>query len=190
MKENDLPDMLKQINNHEFSECQHLVNKDVVNMSQEDLKFKEILKNGKELVGGHYQVPLPLKKDEINLPNNRSQAEKRFACLERKLSRNPQFKQCYMKFMNELILKGYARESTSAAETVKYWYLPHHGVYHPNKPGKIRVIFNLSPDFHETSINKALLPGPDLTNQIVRVLLQFREEQIAVTGDIEAMYIR
>ena len=62
MKENDLPDMLKQINNHEFSECQHLVNKDVVNMSQEDLKFKEILKNGKELVGGHYQVPLPLKK--------------------------------------------------------------------------------------------------------------------------------
>ena len=188
MKENDLPDMLKQINNHEFSECQHLVNKDVVNMSQEDLKFKEILKNGKELVGGHYQVPLPFKKDEINLPNNRSQAEKRFACLERKLSRNPQFKQFYMKFMNELILKGYARESTSAVEVGKCWYLPHHGVYHPNKPGKIRVIFNLSPDFHETSINKALLPGPDLTNQIVGVLLQFRKRQIAVTGYIEAMY--
>ena len=30
--------------------------------------------------------------------------------------------------------------------------------------------------------------GPDLTNQIVGVLLRFREEQIAVTGDIEAMY--
>ena len=44
-------------------------------MSQEDLKFIEILKNGKELVGGHYQVPLPFKKDKINLPNNRSQAE-------------------------------------------------------------------------------------------------------------------
>ena len=188
VKENDLPDMLKQMYNHEFSESQHLVNEDVANMSQEDLKFIEILKNGTELVGGHYQVPLPFRKDEINLPNNRSQAEKKFACLERKLSRNPQFKQDYMKFMNELILKGYARESTSAAETVKYWYLPHHGVYHPNKPGKIRVIFNLSPDFHETSINKALLPGPDLTNQIVGVLLQFRKGQIAVTGYIEAMY--
>ena len=33
-----------------------------------------------------------------------------------------------------------------------------------------------------------MLPGPDLTNQIVGVLLQFREEQIAVTGDIEPMY--
>ena len=30
--------------------------------------------------------------------------------------------------------------------------------------------------------------GPDLTNQTVGVLLRFREEQIAVTGDIEAMY--
>ena len=77
--------MLKQSYDHEFSECQHLVNKDVANMSQEDLKLIEILKNGTEFVGGHYQVPLPFRKNEINLPNNRSQAEKRFACLERKL---------------------------------------------------------------------------------------------------------
>ena len=33
VKENDLPDMLKQMYNHEFSECQHLVNEDVANMS-------------------------------------------------------------------------------------------------------------------------------------------------------------
>ena len=190
VKENDQPDMPKQIYNHEFSECQHLVNKDVANMSQEDLKFKEILKNGMELVGGHYQVPLPFRKDEINLPNNRSQAEKRFACLNRKLSGNPEFKQDYMKLMNELILKDYARESTSAIEAGKFWYLPHHGVCHPSKPGKKSVVFDLGAEFHGTSISKALLPGPDLTNHIVRVLLQFREEQIAVTGDIEAMYIR
>ena len=48
-------------------------------MCQEDLKFKEILKNGTELVGGHYQVPLTFRKDEINLPNNLPQAEKKFA---------------------------------------------------------------------------------------------------------------
>ena len=53
VKENDLPNMLKQIYNHEFSECQHLANKDAANISQEDLKFIEILKNGMELVGGH-----------------------------------------------------------------------------------------------------------------------------------------
>ena len=41
VKENDLPDMLQQMYNHEFTECQHLVNKDLANMSQEDLKFIE-----------------------------------------------------------------------------------------------------------------------------------------------------
>ena len=131
---------------------------------------------------------MPFRKDKTNLPNNRSQAQKRFACLERKLSTNPQFKQDYMKFMNELILKGYARESTSAAEAGKCWYLPHHGVYHSNKPGKIRVVFDLRAEFHGTSINKALLPGHDLTNEIVGVLLRFREEQNGVTSDIEVMY--
>ena len=74
--------------NHEFTECQHLVNKDLGNMSQEDLKLIEILKNRTGLVGGYYQVPLPFRKDEVNLPNNRSQAEKRFACLKKRLCRN------------------------------------------------------------------------------------------------------
>ena len=72
----------------------------------------------------------------------------------------------------------------------KYWYFPHHGVYHTNKPGKIHVVFDLSAEFHGTSINKALLSVPDWTNQIVGVLLQFREEQIAVTGDVEQYIIR
>ena len=45
--------------------------------------------------------------------------------------------------------------------------LPHHAVYHPRKPGKIRVVFDCSAEFEGKSINKELLPGPDLTNQIV-----------------------
>ena len=39
-----------------------------------------------------------------------------------------------MKFMIALILKGYTRESTSALEAGKCWYLPHHGVYPPPPP--------------------------------------------------------
>ena len=62
------------------------------------------------MVGGHYQAPLPFRKDEVNLPNSCSQAEKRFACFERKLARNPHFKHDYIKFITQLILKGYARE--------------------------------------------------------------------------------
>ena len=49
-------------------------------------------------------------------------------------------------------------------------------------------VFGLTAEFHGTPINKALLLGPDLTRQIVRVFLRFKEEQIAVTDDIETMY--
>ena len=108
--------------------------------------------------------------------------------MQRKISRNYQFKNDYMNFMTELMSNRYATESTVAAENGKCWYLPHHGVYNPSKPGKIRVVFGLSAEFQGTSINKLLLPGPDLTNQIVGVLPRSREELVAVTGDIEAMY--
>ena len=85
VEENDLPDMLKQMYNNDFSECQLLVNKDVANMFQEDLKLIEILKNGTEIVGEHNQVPLPFRKDEINLPNNRSQAREEICLLGEKI---------------------------------------------------------------------------------------------------------
>ena len=74
------------------------------------------------------------------------------------------------------------------AASGKTWYLSHHSVYHTNKPGKIRVVFNLSTDCKGRCLNRELLSGPDLTNQKVRVLLRFREEQVAVIGDIEAMF--
>ena len=37
-------------------------------------------------------------------------------------------------------------------------------------------------------VRKLVLRGPDLTNQLVGVLLRFRKELIAFTGDIEAMF--
>ena len=47
-----------------------------------------------------------------------------------------------------IIAKGYAKKSKTEAASGKTWYLPpHHGVYHPSKPGKTRVMFDLSPDY-------------------------------------------
>ena len=37
-------------------------------------------------------------------------------------------------------------------------------------------------------LNKELLPGPDLPNQLINVLLRFRKETIAFMADIEKMY--
>ena len=58
----------------------------------------------------------------------------------------------------------------------RVWYLPHHGVYHPAKPNKIRVVFDCSTEYAGRSVNKKLMAGPDLTNQIVGAMIRFRQE--------------
>ena len=103
------------------------------------------------------------------------------------MARNDKFKDDYIKFMKELTSKGYAKESSTVAESGRCWYLPHHSVYDFNKSEKICVVSDLSAEHHGVSINKESLSEPDLTNQIVGVSLRFREEPIAVTGDIEAI---
>ena len=86
--------------------------------------------------------------------------------MKRTFDKNDKFKADYIRFMKEIIAKGYARKSTMAAAPGKTWsiYLPHHGVYQPNKPGKTRVVFDLSAEYKGTCLKKELLPGPDVTN--------------------------
>jgi len=86
--------------------------------------------------------------------------------------------------MKEIISKGYAKHSPDDTD-VNCWYIPHHGVFHPKKPDKIRVVFDCSAEWKGTSLNKQLLSGPDLTNLLIGVLIRFRIEPIAVMADIE-----
>ena len=92
--------------------------------------------------------------------------------------------------MNDMIVKGYAEQvnptETESGKTV--WFIPHHGVYHPKKPGKIRVVFDCSAELEGQSLNQSLLQGPDLTNNLVGVLDRFRKEPVAVMCDIESMF--
>ena len=146
----------------------------------------KILDEGTKLKDGQYQIPLPFRQEDVRLLCNKYQAAQRLSYLKRKFDKNEKFKADYIRFMEEIIAKSCARKSTITAALGKTWYLPHHAVYHPNKPGKIRVVFDLSAECKGTSLNKELLSGPDLTNQVLGVLLRFREEHVRVMGDIEA----
>ena len=88
--------------------------------------------------------------------------------------------------MEEIITKGYKSNSPDG----RTWYLPHHGVYHPHKPSKLRVVFDCSAKLNGRSINKELLPGPDLANMLVGVLTGFRENKVAFMAHIEKMYFQ
>ena len=61
-------------------------------------------------------------------------------------------------------------------------------MYHHNKPGQIRAVFDSSAKYLSTSLNDILLRGPDLTNSLLGILLRFRKEQVAIIADIEQMF--
>lgn len=48
----------------------------------------------------------------------------------------------------------------------RVWYIPHHGVFHPKKQDKIWVVFDYSATCKGESLNKHLLQGQDLTNNL------------------------
>lgn len=50
------------------------------------------------------------------------------------------------------------------------------------------VVFDCSAEYRNYCLNKELLQGQDLTNQLIGVLLRFRENPIAVMADIESMF--
>ena len=97
---------------------------------------------------------------------------------KKKMLTDNQFSMNYKGFMEELLLKGCARESTKSPNYGQVWYLLHHGICHPSKPNKIRVVFDCSVEYKSRCLNNKLLPGTDLTNQLIGVLLRFRKETI------------
>lgn len=146
------------------------------NISQEDLRFLSKMERGIRLNDdGHFEMPLPFKKERPNLPDNKVFAIHRLRCLERKLKRNEQYYKDYKTFMDDTMARGDAEKVPEKdISKVATWYIPHHGVYHPQKPGKIHVVFDCSARFQETSLNDHLLTRPELTNTLVGVLCRYR----------------
>ena len=66
--------------------------------------------------------------------------------------------------------------------------MPHHGVLNPNKPDKVRVVFDAAAEFRGVSLNKMLHRGPDYLSSQLGVLLRFRRDLVAISGDIRMMY--
>ena len=158
-------------------------------LSIDDRKFLDILSKGIKKVEGHYEMPLPFKDSDPVLPNNKSLAIQRLECLQRRFRKDVRYRNDYFKNMNDFISRGYA-EKVNPSNADNIWYIPHHGVYHPQKPDKVRVVFDCSAKFKGESLNDYLLQGPDLTNSLLGVLCRFRQEQIAIVCDIEQMFLQ
>ncbi|XP_065083397.1 uncharacterized protein LOC135705551 [Ochlerotatus camptorhynchus] len=95
--------------------------------------------------------------------------------------------------MAEYEEKGYIRRLSTAEKSQKHsndWYLPIFPVINPNKPGKIRIVFDAAARVNGVSLNSFLLTGPDQLVSLLSVLFKFREFRVAVVGDIREMFFQ
>ena len=160
-----------------------------ISISIEDGEFMELM--AREMTyteSGHLIAPLPFKHNRTRLPNNRDRAHARLQSLIRSFQKKPELRRHYTTFMETMLSKGHAKQAPPISPHAETWYLPHFGVYHPKKPGKIRVVFDSSDKYKGCSLNDTLLMGPDLLNSLLGILIRFRSDSIACVADIEQMF--
>ena len=159
-------------------------------MSIEDKLCLKVLEVETKIVNGKYEVPMLWKQIDSRLPNNHEMALRRLISLHERFLGNPELFEKYRETINTYIKECYARKIRKE-ETIntsdKTWYLSHHPVFHPQKPGKVRVVFDAATKYKGKSLNKELFPGPELLNSLVGVLLRFRNHKKPF-GDVEAMF--
>lgn len=136
---------------------------------------------------GFWSAPLPFKESKPVIPNNYSQAWKRALILNTSLKKDHHKRQHFLAFMSKVLASGAAEVAPSDIPG-ECWYLPLFGVYNSKKPDQIRGVFDSSAVFQDVSLNSVLMSGPDLTNNLVGILMRFRENAIAISGDIQQMF--
>ncbi|MBM6549454.1 hypothetical protein, partial [Streptococcus dysgalactiae] len=111
--------------------------------SEEDRSASCLVEANSRFTDGHYELPLPWRESCISLPCNRWLAEKRLSLLKTRLKNKPAIMIKYRDTIRDHERKGYVRHvSNEKAEQARRWFLPHHYVLNPNKPGKVRVVFD------------------------------------------------
>ena len=151
----------------------------------------ELFEQSCKRLDGRYEIGPPWKKSP---ENSYPLAKRRLESLERSLLRNPDKAKRYNDAIREYEDKGWARKLTqSEIENMKgpAYYVPHNGVYRPEKRSTpLRIVFDPACPYQGISLNALLYKGPCLIGNLLGVLLRFREELVAFTGDISKMFLQ
>lgn len=178
-------------NLEKFWKIEECSNNDKIYSPDEQYCEQHFVKNTTRDATGRFVVRYPLKQDITVIGATRDQAIKRFYSLERKLNRDPQLKQEYIKFLAEYESLGHmSRISNDDELAASNYYLPHHPVVKSNSlTTKLRVVFDASVKGNAgLSLNEIQYVGPTIQNDLFSILLRFRKHNFVLTGDIAKMY--
>ena len=145
---------------------------------------------------GRVQVAIPWigQQGKPDLKSNRQMAERRLESLERSLRKHgPVVEKEYSRVLEAQEAKGYIRkvkEEEVQEAGDDQWYLPHFPVVRQDKATtKVRVVYDAAAKCGK-SLNDEMHAGPKLQNDLVRVLLRFCKEPVALVADIAEMFLQ
>ncbi len=159
--------------------------------SRDDVDAEKAINLLSRRVEGRWETGLLWRKEPVKLPPSYDVAHRRYLGVERKLRKHPDLRRQYMEKLNHYLSSGYARklsEEELAVSSDVQWFLPIFDTTHPNKPGKIRIVFDTASRSHGVSMNDFLLTGLDLLVSLPGILLKFRQRKYAFSRDIAEMF--
>ena len=120
--------------------------KNVVSQSKGEQQAQKFLENTTKFTGERYEVGMLWSQPEPNLSNNYGSALDQLYSLERRFQRHPNLKELHQQSIDTDVEKGFVKilgKLEVQGTFGKEWYLPHHPVLNPNKPGKVRRVCNV-----------------------------------------------
>ncbi|GBM02394.1 hypothetical protein AVEN_132343-1, partial [Araneus ventricosus] len=160
---------------------------------EEEKCEKHFLKTYSRNSEGRYVVQLPLKKDPECLGESKTSALGSLNSLWVStvgLSKNPELLSLYRDFKQEYEALGHMELVIDNNEPSTSYYLPHHGVFKPDKTStKLRVVFNASAlSSNGLSLNDIQMNGGLTQEDLFSIVLRFRKHKFVSSVDIRKMY--
>ena len=154
-------------------------------MIQENLEYDSVKKC--------WVTSYPWLVDPGTLPNNYRSALATLKSTERTLGKDERWAETYQKQMEDMVERGVARKLSR--KELEEWsgpkfYISHLAVVNTRSHSTpVRIVFNSSQVCQGMSLNSCLAKGPDCyMNNLIGILLRWREEQVALVGDIRKMF--
>ena len=120
-------------------------------------------------VNNHQVTQQPLRDgllwksdDDTPFPDSKAMATKRLHGTERRLVNDQEKAAAYQATIDAYLKKGHARKLSREEAQLRLsrrWFLPHHAVTNPNKPGRFRMVFDAAARSQGTSLRQT----PDRT---------------------------
>lgn len=135
----------------------------------------------------------PWIKDPRYLKNNVKVAVARLKITETRFRKlNVEHAQSYHDEIEDMIKRGVARKLSK--EEMQTYNCPVHYIHHhevlklESSSTPLCIVFNSSASYMGQKLNDFWAKGPVIFNNMLGVLLRFRQDRITVTGDISKMY--